>query len=64
MKAKTPEDLAKERVRGKDKFTLYLGVRNMEEVNRRATKANISASLIVDEAIAAYLASLKDKKND
>jgi hypothetical protein len=59
VKPKTPEQLAKRNV--KDKFTLYLSKQNMSEVKSLADKANISASSIVDEAITAYLAMLRDK---
>ena len=62
MKVKTPEQLAKESA-GKAKFTLYLDVSNMEEISRRAAKAQTSSSKIVNEAIHAYLAVLKEKKS-
>lgn len=60
MKAKTPEQLAK-KDSTRDKFTLYLSVKNMNEIKQRAGKAGISSSAIVDEAISAYLYALKDK---
>ncbi len=62
MKPRTPEELAKDKDR--DKYTLYLNVDNMSEVQARAGKANTSASKLVDEAIAYYLSALKSKKSE
>jgi hypothetical protein len=61
MKAKTPEDLASAEA-AYSKYTLYLEVKAMEYIKKRAAKANIGASKIVNEAINAYIADLKDKE--
>lgn len=61
MKFKTPEDLAKQNT-GKDKYTLYLDNALMSELKKRAGKAGVSVSKIVNEAIGSYIAALK--KND
>jgi hypothetical protein len=58
MKFKTPEELA--RLQGKDKFTLYLDIEAMTYIRQRARKAGTSTSKIVNEAILAYLAVIKN----
>lgn len=63
MKAKTPEQLAVEG-EGRGKYTLYLDNQSMAYIKQRASKAGISTSKIVDEAIAAYIRAIKDKKTE
>lgn len=63
MKPKTPEDLARSKEQGKDKYTHYLDNENMAYLKTRATKAGVSVSKLVNEAIASYVATIK-KKND
>jgi predicted HicB family RNase H-like nuclease len=62
MKPKTPEDLAK-REQGKDKYTLYLDNELMHYLKIRANKAGTSVSKIVNEAIASYVSTIKNKKD-
>lgn len=59
-KPKTPEDLAN-KVKGKDKYTLYLDVPSMEYIKERAAKAGVSASEVVNEALALYIELIKKK---
>lgn len=63
MKVRTPNDIAK--LKGaKDKYTLYLSIGTMTDLKSLADKAGTSLSQLVDEAVAGYLAAIKDKKND
>lgn len=63
MKPRTPEDLAKGDA-GKDKYTLYLDNNVMAYLRSRAEKAGTSVSKLVNEAITAYAAQIKDRKNE
>jgi hypothetical protein len=63
MKSKTPEQLAKEESEF-SKFTLYLHEPTMKYLKQRALKAGTSLSKVVNQAILAYAAGIKDQKND
>jgi spore coat polysaccharide biosynthesis predicted glycosyltransferase SpsG len=63
MKAKTPEELGQEESEYQ-KYSLYLQAKNVAYLKKRADKANVSLSKVIDEAIVAYIDMIKDKKND
>lgn len=60
---RTPEEIAREGS-GKNKYTLYLSVRSMEYIKDRCakTKNTVSVSEVVDEAIKAYLETIRNDK--
>ncbi len=61
-RARTPEELAN-KARIKSRYTLYLNQSNMEYIRDRAAKAGIGASQVVNEAIQAYIETIKKKKD-
>lgn len=61
-KVRFPQDIAESDARVKRDITLYLTIKRIEQLTDMADKAGTSVSKLVDAAIEAYIAAIRDSK--